>query len=1197
MPVRENLNGILDRIVAGTHTDADIESLRQGLIVAEEQNVVQLGQYNVNIDEARNVQIGDRVYQGPEAEAMRQAFQQALGSLTPRALLTHGEFAARAERAALASHAQILVAREDVLETVSADLAAPGRLVVLHGSGGVGKTRLLLALPQIVPDGMCLSYVRSEAESIEHDLASLDLSGQHVLVVDDAHRLSPLRHLHEVFVNPEFVDRVRLVLATRSVFKDAVPYRLGHVPGDQVSMIEVGALTNADIDRLLQNPPYNIATEGTRHTLVRIAQGNPLIASIGARLVQRGASMAGLTRDQVLTRYLDEIIHDLAEVGYDDRYIDYLQVLAALGTVDLSNGPLRERLQQVVGVSPSEEERMVARLADAGLVERYWMKIKMGSEVMADHILAHHFFDPEMKRADYEKQIVEPFLALKPKEVLTNLALAEVKGESPQAGLLLDQKLIELQRIVSSEGNIARLSVLHWLQGVSYLRPDEVLLIAAHIVDQPEQPPESFHDPWWGSRDVTHDMVLSKAVEILSRITHRGHVRDAIRYLFIIAQYRPETQEYARVREGARNALVEIATFELRKPYEVQLSLLDMIRTRLAEDFASTLDLALALLQPMLSMEYVRSEADPTQPFAVVIQEGILSPAEPLRRIRAQVLEVLYAAYQKTSTLTERLKLIKAMDQAVPRFRPDAQVSNEIWAWLEPDCVNTACFFSDMVVPEAELPVMDAVAEWLWRARRFGDYQADQLEHLGQQLTEHRLFQLYRLLVGWHRWDQEDEHPNLRRSEERRRQGVDQYVQALSPDTLEETVRDLEMIAAQASAVGETGMNWLNTLLRDLGRTRPDLGAQLVEQAVAEDLVLKQHLGFAIAGLRAGAPETALGYTSLWAAGDEAVLWLAVARSYRFAEWDSFQPQEWDTLLDLVGKECPSVDYEMLSFMWQWAPHNPPLAVAVLRALAARGDERMLSQVAMVLVWPNENRDGWAVEFEEPQDYLDIVQHFERLSSLDFYTEESLNRLGEIHPMHVIDFIERRISAVAERRVQDERYGAIPFRFSQPMHTLSSSSEYPDVLRRVRDWMLREDPWFRFYTPRVLRAISPELAGPLCTVLLEWVQSGDVEKWKAVVAILHELNAGDEFYSLIREIICQTDDDSVLSSVRGAIGSTPGAISGPFSGFWSQRLAEVSRWLDDENHRVRLFAERTMRWLQNQLEMEQAGEELERREW
>ena len=40
-----------------------------------------------------------------------------------------------------------------------------------------------------------------------------------------------------------------------------------------------------------------------------------------------------------------------ADADDDDRYIGYLQVLAALGTLDLGNQSLREKVQQVVGIS------------------------------------------------------------------------------------------------------------------------------------------------------------------------------------------------------------------------------------------------------------------------------------------------------------------------------------------------------------------------------------------------------------------------------------------------------------------------------------------------------------------------------------------------------------------------------------------------------------------------------------------------------------------------------------------------------------------------------------------------------------------------------------------------------------------------------------------------------------------------------
>jgi hypothetical protein len=175
-------------------------------------------------------------------------------------------------------------------------------------------------------------------------------------------------------------------------------------------------------------------------------------------MARRGMPIIGLTRDQVLTRYLDEIVHDLAEVGCGEHYINYLQVLAALGTIDLGNQPLREKVQQVIGISQWEEDRIVSRLVEAGLVEPYSMTLKIASEVLADHLLVSHFFDRETKRADYQRQIIEPFFPLKPKEILTTLAEAEDKGEAVEAGRLLGEKLDELYRIIDTSAIVLDLS-------------------------------------------------------------------------------------------------------------------------------------------------------------------------------------------------------------------------------------------------------------------------------------------------------------------------------------------------------------------------------------------------------------------------------------------------------------------------------------------------------------------------------------------------------------------------------------------------------------------------------------------------------------------------------------------------------------------------------------------------------------------
>lgn len=73
-----DLETILDRIAGGTHTESDIAALRQALIVSGEQNVVQLGKYNLNIAQGRDIQVGDRIYHGPDAEAIKAMIRQVL---------------------------------------------------------------------------------------------------------------------------------------------------------------------------------------------------------------------------------------------------------------------------------------------------------------------------------------------------------------------------------------------------------------------------------------------------------------------------------------------------------------------------------------------------------------------------------------------------------------------------------------------------------------------------------------------------------------------------------------------------------------------------------------------------------------------------------------------------------------------------------------------------------------------------------------------------------------------------------------------------------------------------------------------------------------------------------------------------------------------------------------------------------------
>jgi hypothetical protein len=295
-PPLHEVREALERLIAGKATSNDEELLQDTM--QNSHYAIAVGESAVALNGNANDAIiiagdGNEVYtfSGLDANALDTIARLVRETLILRTLLTPEQFLQRAEREALVGHEGILVGREALFERIKEQLAGDIQLLVLYGSGGIGKTRVLLSLPDCVPPGTKVWFLRTEAESVEDALAALDRENHLVLVIDDAHRFTPLPHIREVLVNPDFAGRITIILTTRPVFKDMVVSQLSPLQGDHLSFIEVSSLTNADIDQLLQQPPNTIANGSIRHALVRVADGNPLFAFIAARLFHRGAQI------------------------------------------------------------------------------------------------------------------------------------------------------------------------------------------------------------------------------------------------------------------------------------------------------------------------------------------------------------------------------------------------------------------------------------------------------------------------------------------------------------------------------------------------------------------------------------------------------------------------------------------------------------------------------------------------------------------------------------------------------------------------------------------------------------------------------------------------------------------------------------------------------------------------------------------
>ncbi|WDD36279.1 tetratricopeptide repeat protein (plasmid) [Nostoc sp. UHCC 0926] len=193
MDNRDHLGNIIDRILNGSQTEEDIAQLRRSLNMADGvlQLVSQDGKFNTNIGQITggDIHLGDRIYQGADAEAIKEILREALKTLQPNTKLTG--IPENLPRSGVVQ----FVGREQELETLHQQLQENTRVAVcaIAGMGGIGKTELALQYAlirkQTYQGGIC--WLRAKGLNVGtqivqfgqsrlqlHPPEDLDLTGQ-----------------------------------------------------------------------------------------------------------------------------------------------------------------------------------------------------------------------------------------------------------------------------------------------------------------------------------------------------------------------------------------------------------------------------------------------------------------------------------------------------------------------------------------------------------------------------------------------------------------------------------------------------------------------------------------------------------------------------------------------------------------------------------------------------------------------------------------------------------------------------------------------------------------------------------------------------------------------------------------------------------------------------------------------------------
>ncbi|MBI4321322.1 MAG: hypothetical protein HY675_22755 [Chloroflexi bacterium] len=1096
------------------------------------------------------------------------------------------EFVARQGNKALGTLDLPLLGRQGDLETLSEWLQGEAPVLILHAPGGVGKTKLCVEFArQVQAAGHWTTvFVRTEAEEFESHIPEL-LPGQpYLVVVDDAHRFDHLKRFGELLSNAS-IGRIKLLLNTRPVFKDLVTH---FAVGYEVHSLELRALGRADVDKLLISPPFDIANAAARHIILSIADGNPLIAQLAARLVVAGKEISDLNADSVLQRYLDDVISQVL-VQDEQKGRSFLAVLVGLGGIEASEQGLWEAIRVNLGLSAMEEQQLMARLLSAGIVHRGFSRLRIVPDTLAGHVLLHWFFDPSTRLYDFRSFILDPYLTFKGADILRNLAEAEFRGESRLAGALLSDILQQIADFVGEANNAQRNTVLRWVAEFGALRPDDALYIVSKVIAGPEMPPTQVNDPHWGSFTVEHELVLAKAVTILKQ-TKYERVADSLRFLYELSTYQVPAESYRHVRHDAVESIKDFFRLDPRKPIRVYEEGIRQIRQWLRDDAGSE-GLSVELLGELLKVDVDWAELSPADNRTVTIHREHIRPIPWLGELRRNVFATLFDLYERTSSAVIRKRIIDTCRQLVvysPR-RPDPPLQG----FLNREIKESMDFFNDRIDQGAELYERFHIWAWAKSVKRHGGYVDSDLIDLIARIENDPKHELYRYLANHTGYYDDDR--DWRASEEKQKNLIQKQFDAVDEGSIDLFIDCLEEIVANALKIQNHDLPGVRPLLFRFGLQKPDLADRLLKRVGPERLELRFVTDSALAGLRQNSPPTALNMADRWISGNDPVLHRAVALSYyRFQGPVSEADLEILERLSLIG------DSELLGIVVRALPvcqrANAGRTVDLLRRIADGADDWVLTCVADIIAFHGSDGDGTFHILEiAPNDFRRLVWNFARMTRLDKYraydVDEALRRFGQVDPLGLLQFLRYRVEQ-HEMKASDKDYEPLPHEFHYAFAGLEKRDDYADLLREVRGWMLDSNGKMNRLTIEGASILKQLCQGTINDkmreVLSEWIE-GSVEQQRAVAHILREFSDQDRFHELAKQLLARTDDNIVQAHLRDATFST-GVQWGSLVPYYSGQMRAYQSWLDDATTplKARLFAKKMVDRLLSIIE----GEEL-----
>ena len=1028
------------------------------------------------------------------------------------------------------------------------------RLLMVYGSGGIGKTKLAIEFAKTVERDYTdyePLFVQMAEDSFENALADIPPNKKYIFFVDDAHDfLDNLGGIKIVLNSPGYSES-KAVLITRKPFKAFLEgsFRTA-LPDSAVDELEIGKLSLERTKEFIHTHtriPDNAMLTG----LAKLARDTPLIAVMVIDLVNKDIGpLKDLTKDKLIEltfeSYLNDSFKKYPESSEQRRKL--LEWLSGIAPIDIENNQIRDKLAEILKVEPYEVEQYRDDLKNDGLLFQYGAKQRVFPDALSDYILRKACFLSNGKPSSFHKNLLKEFLPLLPVKVIINLARVENITDEKN---LLDEHVALLKTRAREGDNFARMNVLEQMEGISYFRPDDAIDIFNIIIDNPNREDVEITNGLWGKSTLTHRSLLQKIARETRRTVYTlsGFCKtlEIIRRLLLMQDLGlPHHYSPASI-------LTEITRFQTDKSFTFQAKALEVFETWKGEDKP---ELRIPLLNALNSLLVLEFTEMVNEGAGLQISSHSLSYTPELIQVRSQAIHLVRYCLKTSEHRTVRAQAIGCISSALHHFQ------NCIWngmAKADPTIFQNeqAKLFEilgDQILEESDITVLNAIDECLSRYTKDSDsFSKEKATELLEEFREQQNYErylLYRQFVGEFR----GRNPSSEETQEFVKKSVEKY----TPTRLSKLMHEYLGLAKKGWEYGSA-----TSFFRIIGELHPVYGVDLLDYVATWQIDESHHASGLLVGLRHfdRAKEREVTYRLL--NQDSIFAKRIVAKSYCWSNEGQFFDQE---DLQILSQLSETPDELLRRYITESIPNFYGVDANTGLEILVR-----LSTDASPLVTNGVLRALTSKELKfSPQNHLKrykgVMLNCVRLERIDHDAERVLHTIFRYDPIWVIKFLEKRI---AYKENESKRYDSISDRPSEWFkfdavphhpHYLFEDVDWNDqnalaALKRVRDWVLTSSHLLKFEAPRLLTSMvgGNDLPGggikinsAMRKLFEEWIDSGDLKLIREAAYLMRDFDPDDVFYCLAESILIKSEgnpdvkDNVTIAICAGVYSRTHG---------------------------------------------------------